>query len=231
MVAAPDHDRLCARLGYSFADPALLALALTHRSSGRRHNERLEFLGDSVLGCVISIMLYERFPDLPEGDLSRLRTRVVRGDTLAQVGAELGLGDYVALGEGARKGGGARLGSIRADALEAVLGAIYLDGGFAAAWRVIENLFGALLDDLPPADTLKDPKTRLQEHFQSHGSAPPSYQLIGASGPEHQRRFRVRCNAPVGDVATEASAGSRRRAEQAAARRMLERLAADSDAG
>ena len=224
MTAVSDHKRLCARLGYRFEDPALLALALTHRSSGRWHNERLEFLGDSVLGCVIATMLYHRFPDLPEGDLSRLRTRVVRGETLAQVGSELALGEYIELGEGARKSGGARLDSIQADALEAVLGAVYLDGGFAAAWSVTENLFSSLLDNLPPADTLKDPKTSLQEYFQGRGFEPPAYELVEESGPDHRRRFRVRCRAPTDGATSEASAGSRRGAEQAAAQRMLERL-------
>jgi ribonuclease III len=160
-------DKFCARLGYDFRNPDLLDNALTHRSRGNRNNERLEFLGDAVLGLCISETLYERFPEVEEGDLSRLRASLVNRDTLADVAAGLDFGDLLRLGSGELKSGGFRRRSIQADALEAIFGAVYLDGGFDAARGAINRLFEGLFDGLPPPQHLKDPKTRLQELLQA----------------------------------------------------------------
>ncbi|MDT8437757.1 MAG: ribonuclease III [Wenzhouxiangellaceae bacterium] len=210
-------------LGHRFADPALLEQALTHRSVGSHNNERLEFLGDAVLNLVIADRLYQRHEAASEGALSRLRSRLVRERTLAEVARELALGDALRMGPGELKSGGFLRDSILSDALEAVLGAVYLDAGFAAVERVIADLFDPRIEALPSADDLKDAKTRLQEWLQARALALPDYAVIEESGADHARRFTVRCRQPeLGEQL--ATAGSRRKAEQAAARAMLEAI-------
>ncbi|ROR32131.1 ribonuclease III [Inmirania thermothiophila] len=217
-------ERLCERLGHRFRDRGLLAEALTHRSAGGRHNERLEFLGDAVLNLVVAEILHARFPELDEGALSRLRARIVQGRTLAAVAAELDLGPHLRLGAGELKSGGFRRPSILADAVEALIGAAYLESGLEGARGVVRRLLGERLDALAPQDAVKDPKTRLQERLQGAGRPLPCYELVRAEGPEHARRFTVRCRLEDGDLAAEGGGGSRREAEQAAAARLLEML-------
>jgi ribonuclease-3 len=211
---------------YRFDDVNLLRQALTHRSFGPRHYERLEFLGDSLLSMVIAERLFHDRPHAAEGDLSRLRSRLVRDVTLARLAVELALGEYVRLGAGELKSGGFLRESILADVVEALIGAIYLDGGFDAARRVIHELFAARLADLPDADSLKDPKTRLQELLQGRGHELPEYSVISESGADHAKRFEVECRAGSLSDPVRAEAGSRRKAEQAAARLMYENLKA-----
>ena len=213
-------------IDYRFEDPALLAEALTHRSAGSVNYERLEFLGDSVLSAVIAARLFERHPEASEGDMSRMRARLVRGSTLADIAAGMDLGRHVQLGEGERKSGGFRRSSILADTYEAVLGAIFLDGGFAACRAVILDRFDPLIDALPAIDELKDPKTRLQEWLQARGRPLPEYLLLEESGADHQKSFRVACRLADAEEQTEQTGGSRRKAEQAAAARMLAQLEA-----
>jgi ribonuclease-3 len=212
------------RIDYSFDQDALLQQALTHRSAGNRNNERLEFLGDGVLNFVIAAILYERFPDAPEGDLSRLRARLVRKETLAHVGRELELGQHLLLGPGELKSGGHRRDSIVADAVEAVLGAVYLDGGFKACRKLILEWFEQRLDSLPPAEDLKDAKTRLQEYLQARQQPLPDYQLHAANGAEHARVFTVVCTVPSMDLTEQGQGTTRRKAEQAAAKALLDQI-------
>lgn len=217
-------NRQLPALGYRFRDDSLLETALTHRSVGSLNNERLEFLGDAVLNTVIAIDLFRRRPDAPEGELSRLRASLVRGETLARLGRELGIGDCVRLGEGERKSGGYRRDSILADTVEAIIGAVYLDSDFDHASALVLELFASRLEDLPSAEQLKDPKTRLQEFLQQRGEALPEYRLVESSGADHARQFTVRCSVDAFSVDCEATATSRRKAEQQAARDCLERL-------
>jgi len=212
-------------IDYRFKDPQLLREALTHRSMGAGHNERLEFLGDSVLNLVIAMRLYERNPDVREGDLSRMRARLVRGSTLGEVAASIGLGQQIKLGEGELKSGGFRRASILADAFEALLGAIFIDGGYDACRAVVLELFDPLIESLPAADELKDPKTRLQEWLQARGRALPRYALVSEEGADHAKVFRIACRLADDGTVVEESGRSRRKAEQAAAARMLEILA------
>ncbi|WP_318284941.1 ribonuclease III [Halomonas denitrificans] len=214
-------------LPYVFGDPALLEQALTHRSHGYRHNERLEFLGDALLNFTIAALLFEERPDAPEGDLSRMRARLVRDRTLAQVARELGLGDHLRLGPGELKSGGYLRESILADALEAIFGAALLDGGVDRARQLVEALLRPRLDALPDVDMLKDPKTRLQEFLQARGLNLPEYRVIEERGADHAREFTVSCTVDVLDAPVQATAGSRRKAEQAAARAVLERIEAE----
>ena len=211
-------------LGYGFSDVGLLQQALTHRSAPGRSNERLEFLGDAVLDIVVSEALFDALPDAPEGDLSRLRASLVRDTSLADIAADLGIGEYLILGSGERKTGGHRRQSILADALEALFGAVYLDSDFETVADLIRQVFGEKLEDLPHADDLRDPKTRLQEWLQARGAAPPEYELVNVTGKAHQQRFEMRCLVPDQEPAT-GEGRSRRSAEQKAARRMLDRLA------
>ncbi len=211
-------------LGYSFEDESLLRTALTHRSYGMPHNERLEFLGDGVLDCVIAAVLYDRFPDLQEGELSRLRARLVCQDSLYQLAQALDLGKMLRLGEGEIKSGGHRRPSILADALEAVFGAIYLDGGFERAREVIARLYLPMLDGLLPGEMMKDAKTRLQEWLQGHRKALPQYQLVETSGAAHEQRFQVACVIESPPLRTVGTGTSRRLAEQAAAEEALKAL-------
>jgi len=213
------------RLGHSFREPALLRQALTHRSYGTPHNERLEFVGDAVLNCVVARALYDRFPDIPEGDLSRARASLVNQDTLAKVARRLWLGDAIRLGEGELRSGGDKRASILADALEAVIGAVFLDGGFDAARAVIDAAYDDILQDADPSALAKDPKTRLQEWLQARRIAVPEYVVLATSGEAHAQRFEVECRIPALSLATAGSGTSRRAGEQAAAAEALRALA------
>ena len=217
-------------LDYRFDDVALLQQALTHRSAPGNSNERLEFLGDAVLDVVVSEALFHACPDAAEGDLSRLRASLVRDTSLAELAADLGLGEHLILGSGERKAGGHRRESILADALEALFGAVYLDSGFETTSEFVRRTFGARLEDLPHVDDLRDPKTQLQEWLQARGMGLPDYELINVHGKAHQQRFEVRCTVPEGK-ATIGDGTSRRGAEQQSAQRMLVKLGAgDADA-
>ena len=210
--------------GYTFANADLCHAAVTHRSAGGEHNERLEFLGDSILNCSVALLLYDAHPLADEGSLSRLRASLVSGDALASIAAELGLGEHLRLGLGELKSGGFRRASILADALEAILGAIFLDSGFDAAAAVVQRIVGARMADLPAAEALKDPKTRLQEALQAHGLALPIYTLTAVAGDPHAQSFSVTCEVPTFGLAAVGEGGSRRRAEQLAARKLLDLL-------
>ena len=218
------HEALFARLGYRFKDERLARQALTHRSFGAPHNERLEFLGDGVLNCAIADLLYREFPDADEGELSRLRATLVRQEALAQIAASLDLGAQLRLGPGELRSGGHRRESILADALEALIGAIFLDGGFEAARRVIQDLMLARIGELPAAAELKDPKTRLQEYLQARGLALPVYALEEVVGESHNQTFTASCTVAALSLRASGQGASRRRAEQEAARLVLEAL-------
>lgn len=209
---------------YHFSNPGLLEEALTHRSAGERNYERLEFLGDSVLDLVVADHLLQLHPNAPEGDLSRMRSRIVRADSLRDVALRIDLGQHVRLGSSERKSGGRRRASILGDAIEAVLGAIYLDGGYEPCRKVILDLFQPLVEALPSAEKLKDPKTRLQEYLQARGRPLPHYTLEGESGADHAKEFTVRCSLADIDLSSVASGSSRRKAEQAAAESVLKTL-------
>ncbi len=219
-----DVTKLCGRLGYEFRQPELLQRALSHRSVGSDNNERLEFLGDSILSYVISVDLFQRFPKIDEGGLSRLRASLVKGDTLAQLARELLLGDYLRLGPGELKSGGFRRSSILADALEALLGAIYLDSDIGTVQRIILQLFQPRLAAVNPDTALKDPKTRLQEFLQSRQLALPSYEVTKIDGKAHAQTFTVSCRIEGLDEAVVAEGSSRRKAEQTAAKLILDKL-------
>ena len=210
-------------LNYRFRDAALLELALTHRSMGRPNNERLEFLGDAMLGAIVAQMLYEAHPKASEGELSRLRAQLVNGNALAVVARDLKLGDQLKLGPGELKSGGFRRDSILADAFEAVLAAVYLDGGFAACSATVHELFSERIAELRRSS--KDAKTRLQEWLQARGLPLPQYELTGSHGEDHAKTFDVSCVLvePV-PVTVEACASSRRAAEQDAAEVVLQQL-------
>lgn len=216
-----DTHRLCAALGYVFQEPALLTQALTHRSHSGLHNERLEFLGDALISAAVAEHLYRAQPRAEEGGLSRLRASLVRENSLAQIARQLDLGPLLRLGEGELKSGGWRRESVLADAFEALIGAVFLDGGFEAARDVCLRQFAAQLASLPDPETLKDPKTRLQEWLQGRGRPLPSYEVLSESGPPHRRQFRVRAGLGDESRSTEACAGSRRDAEQKAAEQLL----------
>jgi ribonuclease-3 len=216
--------RLEKSLGYSFRRPDLLRQALTHRSHSSPHNERLEFLGDSVLSCTVATQLYRRFPGLKEGELSRLRASLVRQETLADIAAALGLGDELRLGEGELKSGGFRRPSILADALEAVFGAIYLDGGFSAAQQAIDALYARHLERIDPQVAGKDAKTALQEWLQARREPVPQYVLLATRGDAHAQEFEVSCSVPAHRLEVTGRGASRRAAEQQAAEETLRRL-------
>ncbi|MDR0717745.1 MAG: ribonuclease III [Azoarcus sp.] len=217
-------DRLQRRLGHVFADPALLAQALTHRSHGQSNNERLEFLGDSVLDCAMSIMLFGRFASMREGDLSRVRALLVCQDALAGVAADLDLGPCLRMGEGELRSGGFRRPSILADAVEAIIAAVYLDAGFAAAHALVERLYESRLAQVNPAAPGKDPKTALQEWLQGHRVALPVYTMVRVRGEAHAQEFEVACEVPKFAVRTVGRGSSRRAAEQQSAELALARL-------
>jgi ribonuclease-3 len=216
--------RLESALGHEFKRKELLRQALTHRSHGSPHNERLEFLGDSILNCVVAALLYRRFETLREGELSRQRANLVRQDSLARVAQTLNLGDYLLLGEGELKSGGFRRPSILADGLEAIFGAIFLDAGFATAQGVIERLYQSQVDQLDPKDSGKDPKTALQELLQGRKLPLPHYSLIATHGEAHAQEFDVECAIDALDIRVTGQGVSRRAAEQAAAAAAISRL-------
>lgn len=212
-------------LGHVFNDRTLLQTALTHRSHSSPHNERLEFIGDSVLNCVIALELYERFPQLPEGDLSRLRANLVRQDTLHQIAEKLDLGKMLRLGEGELKSGGHRRPSILADAMEALIGATHLDSGFVPAAAMVRRLYLSHLEAIVPGQEAKDAKTRLQEYLQGRRMALPTYSLLSTGGEAHAQQFQVACEVPSLRLRTEGIGSSRRAAEQMAAQKAMESLA------
>jgi len=217
------------KLGHAFRDPELARQALTHRSHGTPHNERLEFLGDSLLNCAVATLLYERFPQLPEGDLSRLRAALVNQSSLSEVATRLGMGERLRLGEGELKSGGFRRPSILADALEALLGAVYLDAGFEAVRKSVEQLLGERLDSREGLPVAKDPKTALQEHVQGRKLQLPRYSVQRTEGEAHDQTFTVECRVDDLGLAATGQGASRRAAEQAAAERVLVQL--DKPAG
>lgn len=210
-----------ARLAYEPRDVSLFAAALTHRSASSRNYERLEFLGDAVLNLVVAQRLYRAFPEASEGDLSRLRARLVSSEPLAQVAAGIALGDALQLGSGELKTGGFRRESILADAFEAVCGALFLDGGFEAVEQVIHTLFEPRILSLPAPASLKDAKTRLQEYLQGRGHSLPRYTVERIEGEAHAQTFHVSCEVPDLSLRAQGSGLSRRRAEQEAAERIL----------
>lgn len=209
-------------LGYRFNDPGLLRRALTHRSHGASHNERLEFLGDSVVNCIVALELYARFPQLSEGELSRVRAHLVSDQALAAVAGKCGFGAALALGEGELKSGGAQRPSILAGSLEAVIGAVFLDGGFEPARQVARNLLGGLLDAADPASLGKDPKSQLQEFLMARKLALPRYAVIATRGVAHEQQFQVECAIPELGIRSTGEGASRRSAEQEAARQAYE---------
>ena len=216
--------RLEQAVGHAFSDSSLLQTALTHRSHSSPHNERLEFLGDSILNCVIARLLFDRFPDVPEGDLSRLRANLVRQDSLHRLAIGLSLGSFLRFGEGELKSGGAQRPSILADALEALFGAIWLDAGFDAANAVITRLYADMIGAIHPGQPIKDAKTRLQEFLQGKRLPLPRYCLTATEGEAHAQLFRVACEIDALRMRTEGKGGSRRAAEQMAAESALEKL-------
>ena len=224
---SPSLDGLSRALGYRFSDSQLLQAAVTHRSAGSQNNERLEFLGDAVLGYIIAERLFQRFPKATEGQLSRLRASLVKRATLADIARQLKLGDYLRLGSGELKSGGFRRDSILADAMEAILGAIVLDSdnGLEQCRSCIQRLFADKLDELSPGEELKDPKTRLQELLQARKLDLPDYEVVDVSGKAHHRHFVVECRVEPLQRCVRGEGSSRRRAEQAAAEAMLEQLA------
>ena len=217
-------DKLQKNISYKFNNIDLLKQALTHRSVSKHNNERLEFLGDSILGCVISRELYQRFPLIDEGQLSRLRSSLVKGQTLAKLAKIIHLSETLVLGQGELKSGGFRRESIQADAFEAILGAIFLDSDFLTVSKIILKLYEDLLNDTSPEDSLKDFKTQLQELLQKKGLSLPQYEVIKTKGQDHNAIFYVRCIISEYDLKVEKEAKSIKRAEQACAEYLLERL-------
>ncbi len=217
-------NKLQRRLGYQFLDVTLLNLALTHRSASGTHNERLEFLGDSILSLVIADDLYHRFPGVDEGDMSRMRATLVRGHTLAELGREFALGDVLQLGPGELKSGGFRRDSILADAVEAIIGAIYLDQGIEFARKIVLSWYQERLEQIQPGNNQKDPKTRLQEFLQGRRKPLPAYNVTKVHGEAHNQQFTVECDVAGLDGPVLGKGSSRRKAEQAAAELALQKL-------
>ncbi|MBS3803093.1 MAG: ribonuclease III [Oleiphilaceae bacterium] len=229
MTDTPDLTRLQRRIGYQFSNVEHLVLALTHRSYSNSNNERLEFLGDSIVNMVIAEHLYASFERAREGQLSRLRARMVKGVTLAEIGREFELGQYLQLGSGELKSGGFRRESILADAVESIIGAIYLDSDFETCRRQVLRWFDQRLQDLNIQDTQKDPKTRLQEYLQSRQFPLPLYDVISVEGEAHAQTFHVACALPSLNRKTTGAGSSRRIAEQQAARSALKELGVEND--
>ncbi|KWU00377.1 MULTISPECIES: ribonuclease III [Vibrio] len=217
-------DKLERKIGYQFNDADLIHLALTHRSAAGKHNERLEFLGDSILSFVIADDLYHRFPKVNEGDMSRMRATLVRGHTLAELGREFELGDYLKLGPGELKSGGFRRDSILADAVEAIIGAVYLDSDTETVRRIILSWYQSRLEAIQPGVSQKDPKTRLQEFLQGRRNPLPVYTVTNIKGEAHNQEFTVECEVAGVDKPVIGKGTSRRKAEQAAAETALEQL-------
>ena len=224
-------DALQQRIGHRFSDARLLNRALTHRSSGADHNERLEFLGDAVLSLVISSLLFERFAGSDEGDLTRVRAHLVREDSLHRMALQLGLPELLRLGEGEARGGGAQRASILADALEALIGATFQDGGFDAARGLVQRLFGEIIETTDLASWSKDAKTELQEWLQARRLPVPTYSIVATRGQAHAQTFEVECAVPALSLRESGEGRSRRAAEQEAARRMLDALNASDEPG
>jgi ribonuclease-3 len=216
-----DRDKLETGLGYSFKDPQLLGQALTHRSAGKIHNERLEFLGDAILDMVIAERLFAMYPDAVEGELSRMRANLVNGEVLADIASGLGLGQHLQLGTGERKSGGKRRASILADAVEAVIAAVYLEGGLVQAGAVIDRLYAGRIAAKDISKPSKDSKTRLQEFMQAKGLPLPGYQVTDISGEAHDQTFTVACQVALLPVPQSGTGKSKRIAEQEAAARIL----------
>lgn len=219
------HAALCSRIGYRFSQPQLLQRALTHRSYSAAHNERLEFLGDSVLNCAIAKHLYTSYPDLPEGDLSRLRSNLVNQQTLVTLALQLELGEQLMLGEGERKSAGNKRPSILADALEAIFGAVMLDADFAAAEKVVLGLFVPYLAQVDLQTLGKDPKTLLQEYLQGRKLALPQYKVLEIKGESHAQTFVISCEIAQLNMKTLGEGSSRRIAEQIAAETAYQQIA------
>ncbi|EGQ7769294.1 ribonuclease III [Vibrio parahaemolyticus] len=217
-------DKLERKLGYQFKDAGLINLALTHRSANSKHNERLEFLGDSILSFVIADDLYHRFPKVNEGDMSRMRATLVRGHTLAELGREFDLGDYLKLGPGELKSGGFRRDSILADVVEAIIGAIYLDSDIEKVRSIVLSWYNSRLEAIKPGVSQKDPKTRLQEFLQGRRKPLPVYTVTNIKGEAHNQEFTVECEVAGVDKPVIGKGTSRRKAEQAAAETALEQL-------
>ena len=215
-------SQLQQKIGYSFSDISLLETAMTHRSARMKNNERSEFLGDSILGFIIADHLFHQFPGADEGQLSRLRASLVKKETLASIGKSLSIGNYLKLGQGELRSGGHTRDSILADAVEAVIAAIYLDAGYQKARDFIFELFKEKLEEVTLEKGRKDPKTRLQEYLQSHSIELPVYEIVESSGPQHRQQFKVSCAIKQEKLVTIGSGSSRRKAEQDAASRMLE---------
>ena len=224
MTRENQYQALYNKLGYEFVNADNLTLALTHRSASKKHNERLEFLGDSVLGMVIAHALYQRFPKQPEGNLTRMRASLVKGDTLAEVGKEFALGDLLKLGPGELKSGGFRRASILSDAVEAIIGAIYLESGFDVCEALILKWFKQRIEKLDPNLHLKDDKTRLQEYLQGRKMPLPVYEVVEISGKAHDQTFEVECKVEPLELESVGRGNSRRKAEQHAARLVLEKI-------
>jgi len=224
-------DALQQRIGHRFNDARLLTRALTHRSFGTDHNERLEFLGDAVLSLAVSELLFDRFAGSDEGDLTRVRAHLVREDSLHRVAVQLGLPEVLRLGEGEARGGGAQRPSILADALEALIGASFVDGGFDAARALVRGLFGEVITTTDIASWTKDAKTELQEWLQARRLPVPTYRISATRGQAHAQIFEVECAVPALSLSEAGEGRSRRVAEQEAARRMLDALRASDRPG
>lgn len=208
-------------IDYKFKDETLLDIALTHRSIGQGNNERLEYLGDAALGFIIADEIFRKFPQATEGELTRLRALLVKGETLAMLGRELNLGDYIKLGPGERKSGGWRRDSILANTLEAIIGAVYLDADVEACRKCVNTLYRQLLSEVSPDNLNKDPKTTLQELLQSRKQELPVYHVISEGGEAHERHFRIECVIKKQDISAQAEGRSKRVAEQLAAEKAL----------
>jgi ribonuclease III len=219
-----DEKTLCEKIGYFFEDSKLLQAALTHRSVRGKNNERLEFFGDSVLNFLIAEELYQRCPNADEGELSRLRSILVKGDTLADLGREFELGQYLRLGVGEKKSGGCQRTSILADGIEALIAAIYFDSSIEICRECVLNWYSDRLNHLDELSVIKDPKTRLQEYLQSHRVDLPVYRVVSIEGKAHSQTFVVECDVEILEKRTEGKGRSRRRAEQEAAAKLLEQL-------
>ncbi|WP_419226690.1 ribonuclease III [Alteromonas sp. OM2203] len=224
MQGIDKYRRLYKAIGYTFNNEALLEQALTHRSAAKQHNERLEFLGDAILGMIVGETLFKRFPAVPEGKLTRMRSTLVKGETLAELAKEASVGELLNLGPGELKSGGHRRSSILADAVEAILGAIYLDSGMDEVRCVIDRLWESRINKLDPNAHPKDSKTRLQEFLQGRKQSLPTYEVLSISGKDHAQTFEVSCKVESLSEAVVASGNSRRKAEQEAARLTLEKL-------
>lgn len=224
-----DYATLQRKLAYQFSDIQLLKLALTHRSYGKTNNERLEFLGDALLNSTIAQLLFFQFSDEKEGNLSRLRSQLVKGTTLAEIARDFNLSDYLIMGSGEMKSGGYLRESILADVVEAIIAAIYLDSDLSTAEAFIKSMFKSRLDKLSITKELKDPKTRLQELLQARKKALPNYKMLNIQGQSHDQQFTVACETVLLTFAPEATASSRRQAEQQAAEKVLLQLEEKND--